>query len=51
MPGRPARHGDSGWRPGVFGSAALQSPSDPGQSGSDSEQVHKHSGVVGCFAA
>lgn len=51
VPGRPARHVGRVWRPGVFGSAALQSPSDPGQSGSDSEQVRKHCGIVGCFLA
>lgn len=40
VPGRPAGHGGGDRRPGVFGSAALQSPADPGQSGPDSEQVH-----------
>lgn len=34
-------HGDSDWRFGLCGSATLQSHSDPGQSRSDSEQVHK----------
>lgn len=42
------RHGDSGWRFGLCGSATLPGHSDPGQSGSDSEQVHTNSVMYKC---